>query len=34
MEHNHLCNFCKGCYEEQFGEIILNSGPGSGGDVV
>ena len=23
-EWNHLCNFCKGHYEEQFCEIILN----------
>ena len=34
VEHNHLRNFCKGYYEKQFGEIILNSCPGSGGDVV
>ena len=24
-ERNHLCNFGRGCYEEQFCEIILNS---------
>ena len=24
-ERNHLCNFGKRCYEEQFCEIILNS---------
>ena len=23
-EQNHLCNFGRGCYEEQFCEIILN----------
>ena len=23
---NHLCNFGRGCYEEQFCEIILNLG--------
>ena len=23
-KRNHLCNFCKRCYEEQFCEIILN----------
>ena len=26
MEHDHLCNFVKGYYEEQFFEIILNLG--------
>ena len=25
-EHNHLCNFGRGYYEEQFCEIILNLG--------
>ena len=25
-EQNHLCNFGRGCYEEQFCEIILNLG--------
>ena len=25
-EHNHLCNFVRGYYEEQFCEIILNLG--------
>ena len=25
-ECNHLCNFGRGCYEEQFCEIILNLG--------
>ena len=25
-ERYHLCNFCRGCYEEQFCEIILNLG--------
>ena len=25
-ECNHLCNFCRGYYEEQFCEIILNLG--------
>ena len=25
-EHNHLCNFGRGYYEEQFCEIILNMG--------
>ena len=25
-KHNHLCNFGKGYYEEQFCEIILNLG--------
>ena len=24
VEWNHLCNFGRGCYEEQFCEIILN----------
>ena len=26
VEHNHLCNFGRGYYEEQFCEIILNLG--------
>ena len=26
VEHNHLCKFGKGYYEEQFCEIILNLG--------
>ena len=26
MERNHLCNFRRGYYEEQFCEIILNLG--------
>ena len=26
FEQNHLCNFGRGCYEEQFCEIILNLG--------
>ena len=26
VERNHLCNFGRGYYEKQFGEIILNSG--------
>ena len=26
VERNHLCNFGRGYYENQFGEIILNSG--------
>ena len=30
-EGNHLCNFGRGCYEEQFCEIILNK---SFGQVV
>ena len=25
-ERNHLCNFGRGCYEEQFCELILNLG--------
>ena len=25
-EQNHLCNFCRGYYEDQFYEIILNFG--------
>ena len=25
-EHVHLCNFCRGHYEEQFCKIILNLG--------
>ena len=25
-EGNHLCNFCRGYYEEQFYEIIFNLG--------
>ena len=33
-EGNHLCNFGRGCYEEQFFEIILNLASGSGGGVV
>ena len=32
-EQNHLCNFGRGCYEEQFCEIILNLAIGSG-DVI
>ena len=26
IERNHLCNFGRGCYEEQVCEIILNFG--------
>ena len=26
VEHNHLCNFSRGYYEEQFCDIILNLG--------
>ena len=26
VEHNHLCNFGRGYYEEQLCEIILNLG--------
>ena len=33
-ECNHLCNFGRGYYEEQFCEIILNWVSGSGADVV
>ena len=25
-ERNHLCNFGRGCYKEQFCEIIMNLG--------
>ena len=25
-EQNHFCNFGRGCYEEQFREVILNLG--------
>ena len=32
-ERNHLCNFGKGCYEEQFCKIIFNFVSGSE-DVV
>ena len=34
VEYNHLCNFGRGYYEEQFCEIILNLVIGSGADVV
>ena len=33
-EQDHLCNFGRRHYEEQFCEFILNLASGSGGDVV
>ena len=34
VEQNHLCNFGRGYYEEQFCEIILNLTSGYGGNAV